>query len=202
MRTLTLIASVSFLLLGCGDDDGHTHDEDSGTGTDAATAMDTGTETDSATATDTGTETDSATATDTGPEPDSGPAAVDIQIEDFNAFANCKPIVGPDPIRAFWNTVVTNSTGSAVMLTVEDAILHIDSAARDEDEHFDVDPSSINATPGESTTMQSKTGSDMPAPMGCMLCAGGMATLEITFMVPGTGLVTVNSAASPFTCAL
>jgi len=183
------------LLGGCGDG---TSDQDAGTldagGRDAATAMDAGGGTDAGEPEDGG--ADASEAMDAGTPADAATEAV-ITLDDVTVYANCMPIVAPDPIITVWTANVSGAVGSLATLT--DAKLTL-TGTPPVSQTLTVDTPTIPLSGGSGSQTQRKTGADADPPSGCTtLCSGRTYTLELTYTVDGASVVVTDSGA--FSCA-
>lgn len=121
-----------------------------------------------------------------------------VTINEFSAFANCMPIVAPDPIRANWRLNVTSGVGAAA--TVVSATLTLRSTTTALTQTLVVTPTSVALVGGGGTTAMSKTtGTPMPT-NACRELCNAEATLVLD-VDAGRGVQRVT-ATDTLTCAL
>lgn len=189
MRTKQIVV-VMVLALGCGGvttgvDAGHERDAGRDAGSPAADAGRDAGSTDPDAGTDAGASdagTDAAMTVDA--------SATRITLSDVGVYANCMPIVAPDPIIAFWNVTVTGAPASSATLTR--AELRITGAST-VTQLLTVDSPTVALAGGTGTAMQRKTGADANPGSACgELCSGATFTLTLTFDVGGTSIEVVE----------
>lgn len=177
MKNLAWIGLV--VLIGCGDDDGGPTDAsmpadapmvDSGMD---ATTTDAGGD-------DAGGEDDASVAdggeTDAPPFDASGATAT---LSDVGVYANCMPIVAPDPIIAFWNVAISGAAGPTA--TLVSARLTITGAST-VTQNLTVDMPVVALTAGSGSAMQRKVASDTNPSEACgELCSGATFVLELEY---------------------
>jgi hypothetical protein len=191
----TLFVSTFFVLAACGDDS--TPRTDSGR-IDGGSPRDGG-GTDSARADSGGSD---GGGSDGGSSDGGGSDATTeatVTISDFVAFANCKPIVPPDPIITSWTVDIAGAMGPTAMLTNAELTV---SAGSDFTQTLTVDMPVVVLTAGAGSAMQRKV-AGAPAPtMACStLCtAGATSSLEAVFSVDGANVIA--TATGSFECAL
>jgi len=129
-------------------------------------------------------------AYDAGPF-DAGPAPT-VTVRDVAVYANCMPVVSPDPILAFWTTEVSGASVGTATLT--DAKLELTGAGT-LSQSLTVDTPTITLVGGSGTQMQRKTGADVTPTMACRtFCRGRvMFSLELTFDVGGVSIPVVQT---------
>lgn len=209
MTRLVATCAVALGILGCGSsgaplDSGPVGSDAGGgdSGADAAVIADAGPETDAGPGADAG-DRDAGSLADGG-ESDGGSIAdastATVVITDFYAYANCMPIVPPDPIRASWTATVSGATGAAA--TVTSATLTImPGAGAATVQDITVSPPAIALVGGTGSADQIKTAASTSPVMACSrLCGSGVtARLDISFSIDGT---TVSATATgAFSCA-
>jgi hypothetical protein len=191
LRTILL----SFFLIACGDDDG---------GTDAGPSgrvdggpRDAGNSDDDAGDREDGGADDDAGSSDAGERDATTEARV--TLTEFVAFANCKPVVPPDPIITSWTATVSGAAGATATLTNAELTI---TGGETFTQTVTVDNPVIALTGGAGSAMQRKV-SGTPAPTDACerLCAvGSSSELEATFSVDGANVLV--TATGTFECAL
>jgi hypothetical protein len=182
---------LSFLLLGavlgCGGGGG----ADSGpTPVDAPASADAPTSADAPPATDAPASIDAPSTVDA--------AGAAVVLSDVNVYANCKPLVPPDPILAFWTASVSGAGGSAATLVSARLVI---TGSRTVTQNLTVDMPVIPLSGGSGSAMQRKVAADTNPGLVCgELCGGATFTLDLEYDVLGARLPA--HAEGPFSCAL
>jgi hypothetical protein len=140
------------------------------------------------------------TVEDGGASDDAGPSdagtrvdasATEIVLSEVAVYANCQPVVPPDPILAFWNVTITGAPGSAATLTEAKLTITGSSTVI---QTLTVDEPVIALSGGAGSGMQRKTGADTNPGAACgELCGGASFTLELTYDVGGATIAVTET---------
>ncbi|MBL9023161.1 MAG: hypothetical protein JNL21_13255 [Myxococcales bacterium] len=202
-RRLTLALLVlAALPFGCGDDAG------TGGGGTMTTTSTTGSSTTSTTGskmTTSSSTSSSSTSTGTGGEGGSSPSDVEATITDVALFADCMPIVGPDPMNGSFDATFTNSGGTATTMTVTGARLELTEMAETLVWSFDVTPASTGSVPAmgmisATFTKVTDSGSGTGTTGPCGVC-GAAGQLFVDFADDQGGTASATAPVEMFGCA-
>ena len=106
-----------------------------------------------------------------------------VTITGLTVFANCMPVVDPDPIIAFWTANVTGANGSTA--TLSDAKLTVNGSSTVM-QTLTVDNPTISLSGGAGSQEQRKTSADVIPSGACSsLCSGATFSLELTYTIDG-----------------
>jgi hypothetical protein len=123
---------------------------------------------------------------DAGPPEDAATEAM-ITLSDVSVYANCMPIVAPDPIVAFWTVDVSGAeAGATVTLTAASLTV---SGTPSFTQELTVDEPAVPLRGGAGSRMQRKTGADRDPPVACTALCDRDFELELAYAVNGARVV-------------
>jgi hypothetical protein len=128
---------------------------------------------------------------------DAGEGGGTVVLSEFVAYANCMPIVAPDPIITWWTASISDGVGPTARLTSAELTI---TGAHTLTQELTVDAPVITLSGGTGSAMQRKVlGMPNPATSPCgELCGGATATIEVVFDIGGTPVTA--SATGSFSC--
>jgi hypothetical protein len=210
-RALVLVALTGLLMVGC-DNGKVANTSDSGTDpdgaiqadaaplADAAPQPDSGADPDGA-LTDAAVDPDSAVGPDSGPDPDAGAGDLVISWSSSNMWANCMPMVPPDPWNGTLDLVYDNTAGGGPASATVLGVRMVFQAAGNPTLDLVVTPTAVGpVAAGTSTTVtHTKTGATNDIPGDCGYCSTTVV-YEVTLDVGGQQVL-VTSPAQQVSCA-
>ncbi len=216
LRTAMLGLLAALLVIGC--------DSNTAGGTDAATQTDAGTNPDASIQADANTQSDAAPQSDASPQPDSavGDAAVDpdsavtpdaghgpdggsgdlvITWSSASMWANCMPMVPPDPWNGTIDLTYDNTAGSTPAHATVLGARMIFQVTGSPAINITVNPTAVGpiAAGTSATRTHTKTGSTNDLPGDCGYCSNTVV-FEVTLNVGGQQVL-VTSPAQAVNCA-
>jgi len=140
-------------------------------------------------------------ATPDGALPDAGGGELVLTLGTIQMWANCMPMVPPDPWHLELDVTYDNSAGVTAATAVVTSVTVIFSGGSNPSLDMTVTPTVVGpVAAGASTTVtHTKTASSPDLPNDCGLC-GSQATLEVRVDLGGTEVLLTSSPFQP-TCA-